>query len=107
MILGGCCFARPVMAIGDCWLIAYWRQTASEKLVSAFKDKLGQARWWTIFNGIVNLLLTADLAPGRIHGAVVLGWARALHHIHRVDGAFAPDKGVETSRRTGGQRTSG
>ena len=67
------------------------------RLVSAFKDKLGQARWWAIFNGIVNLLLALLIwRQGASTGVVVLGVGLGLYIISTGWTAlFAPDKGVE------------
>jgi uncharacterized membrane protein HdeD (DUF308 family) len=64
MILGGLLlFARPVMAIGGLLALIALLMAADgvTKLVTAFKDKLGHARWWTIFNGSSIFACAADL----------------------------------------------
>jgi uncharacterized membrane protein len=67
------------------------------KIVSAFKDKLGQARRWAIFNGIVNLLLALLIwRQGASTAAVVLGVGLGLYIMSTGWTAlFAPDEGVE------------
>jgi uncharacterized membrane protein HdeD (DUF308 family) len=100
MILGGLLlFARPVMAIGGLLALLALIMVADGvvKIVSAFKDKLGQARWWTIFNGIVNLLLALLIwRQGASTGAVVLGVGIGLYIVSTGWTAlFAPDKGIE------------
>src|SRR4029450_9847600 len=80
MILGGLLlFARPVMGIGGVLALIALLMAADgvTKIVSAFKDKLGHARWWTIFNGIFNLLLALLIwRQGGSTAAVVLGGSR-------------------------------
>ena len=100
MILGGLLlFARPVMVIGG--LLALLALIVAvdgvTKIVSVFKDKLGPARWWTIFNGIVNLLLALLIwRQGASTGAVVLGVGLGLYIMSTGWTAlFAPDKGIE------------
>src|SRR4029434_10295205 len=83
MILGGLLlFARPVMVIGGLLaLVALFMVVDGiAKIVRAFTDKLGHARWWTIFNGIVNLLLALLIwRQGASTGAVVLGVGLGLY----------------------------
>ena len=53
MIPGGLLlFARPVMVIGGLLALLALIMAADgvTKIVSALRDKLGPARWWTIFN---------------------------------------------------------
>jgi uncharacterized membrane protein HdeD (DUF308 family) len=53
MPLGGLLlFARPVMVIGGLLALLALIMAADgvTKIVSALRDKLGPARWWTIFN---------------------------------------------------------
>lgn len=100
MILGGLLlFARPVMVIGGLLALIALLMAADgvTRLVSAFKDKLGQARWWTIFNGIVNLLLALLIwRQGASTAAVVLGVGLGLYIMSTGWTAlFAPDDGVE------------
>ena len=100
MILGGLLlFARPVMVIGGLLALLALIMAADgvTKIVSAFKDKLGQARWWTIFNGIVNLLLALLIwRQGASTGAVVLGIGLGIYIMSTGWTAlFAPDDGVE------------
>ena len=100
MILGGLLlFARPVMVIGGLLALIALIMVIDgvTKIVSAFKDKLGQARWWTIFNGIVNLLLALLIwRQGASTGAVVLGVGLGLYIMSTGWTAlFAPDEGVE------------
>ena len=100
MILGGLLlFARPVMVIGGMLALIALLMAADgvTKIVSAFKDKLGQARWWTIFNGIFNLLLALLIwRQGASTGAVVLGVGLGLYIMSTGWTAlFAPDEGVE------------
>src|SRR5688572_127081 len=77
MILGGLLlFARPVMVIGGLLALIALLMVADgvAKIVRAFKGKAGQARWWTILNGIVNFLLALLIwRQGASTGAVVLG----------------------------------
>ena len=83
MIFGGLLlFARPVMVIGGLLALLALIMVAdgTTRLISAFKDKLGPARWWTIFNGIVNLLLALLIwRQGASTGAVVLGVGLGLY----------------------------
>ena len=100
MILGGLLlFARPVMVIGGLLALIALIMVIDgvTKIVSAFKDKLGQARWWTIFNGIVNLLLALLIwRQGASTAAVVLGVGLGLYIMSTGWTAlFAPDEGVE------------
>ena len=100
MILGGLLlFARPVMVIGGLLALIALLMVADglTKIVSAFKDKLGHARWWTIFNGIVNLLLALLIwRQGASTGAVVLGVGLGLYIMSTGWTAlFAPDEGIE------------
>ena len=100
MILGGLLlFARPVMVIGGMLSILALIMAADgvTKLVSAFKNKLGNARWWAIFNGIVNLLLGLLIWwQGASTGAVVLGIGLGIYIMSNGWTAlFAPDDGVE------------
>ena len=100
MILGGLLlFARPVMVIGGLLALLALIMAADgvTKIVSAFKDKLGPARWWAIFNGIVNLLLALLIwRQGASTGAVVLGVGLGLYIMSTGWTAlFAPDDGVE------------
>ena len=100
MILGGLLlFARPVMVIGGLLALIALLMAADgvTRIVSAFKDKLGQARWWTIFNGIVNLLLALLIwRQGASTGAVVLGVGLGLYIMSTGWTAlFAPDEGIE------------
>ena len=100
MILGGLLlFARPVMVIGGMLALIALLMAADgvTKIVSAFKDKLGQARWWTIFNGIFNLLLALLIwRQGASTGAVVLGVGLGLYIMSTGWTAlFAPAEGVE------------
>lgn len=53
MPLGGLLlFGRPVMVIGGLLALLALIMAADgvTKIVSALRDKLGPARWWTIFN---------------------------------------------------------
>ncbi len=100
MILGGLLlFARPVMVIGGLLAILALIMAADgvTKIVSAFKNKLGNARWWAIFNGIVNLLLGLLIWwQGASTGAVVLGIGLGIYIMSNGWTAlFAPDDGVE------------
>ena len=100
MILGGLLlFARPVMVIGGllAFVALFMVADGITKIVRAFTDKLGHARWWTIFNGIVNLLLALLIwRQGASTGAVVLGVGLGLYIMSTGWTAlFAPDEGVE------------
>ena len=100
MILGGLLlFARPVMVIGGLLALLALIMAADgvTKIVSAFKNKLGNARWWAIFNGIVNLLLALLIWwQGASTGAVVLGIGLGIYIMSNGWTAlFAPDDGVE------------
>jgi uncharacterized membrane protein HdeD (DUF308 family) len=100
MILGGLLlFARPVMVIGRLLALIALLMAADgmTKIVSAFKNKLGQARGWAIFNGIVNLLLALLIwRQGASTGVLVLGVGLGLYIISTGWTAlFAPDKGIE------------
>jgi uncharacterized membrane protein HdeD (DUF308 family) len=100
MILGGLLlFARPVMVIGGLVALIALLMAADgvTKIVSAFKDKLGHARWWTIFNGIFNLLLALLIwRQGASTAAVVLGVGLGLYIMSTGWTAlFAPAEGVE------------
>jgi hypothetical protein len=100
MILGGLLlFARPVMVIGGLLVILALIMAADgvTKIVSAFNNKLGNARWWAIFNGIVNLLLGLLIWwQGASTGAVVLGIGLGIYIMSNGWTAlFAPDDGVE------------
>ena len=100
MILGGLLlFARPVLVIGGLLALIALLMAADgvTKIVSACKDQRGQARWWTMFNGIVNLLLALLMwRQGAATGAVVLGVGLGLYLMSTGWTAlFAPAKGVE------------
>ena len=102
MILGGLLlFARPVMVIGGMLALIALLMAADgvTKIVSAFKDKLGHARWWTIFNGIFNLLLALLIwRQGASPAAVVLGVGLGLYIMSTGWTAlFAPAEGVVES----------
>jgi uncharacterized membrane protein HdeD (DUF308 family) len=100
MILGGLLlFARPVMVIGGLLALLALIMAADgvTKIVSVFKEQLGPARWWTIFNGIVNLLLALLIwRQGASTGSVVLGVGVGLYIMSTGWTAlFAPDQGIE------------
>ncbi len=83
MMLGGLLlFARPVMVISGLLALIALIMAADGvmKIVSAFRDRIGPARWWTGFNGIVNLLLALLVwRQGATTGAVVLGVGLGLY----------------------------
>jgi Short repeat of unknown function (DUF308) len=83
MILSGLLlFARPFLVIGGLLALLALIMTVDgvTKIVSAFRDKVGQARWWTLFNGVVNVLLGLLLwRQGASTGAVVLGVGLGLY----------------------------
>ena len=112
MILAGLLlFARPFLVIGGLLALLALIMTVDgvTKMVSAFRNKLGQARWWTLFNGVVNVLLALLIwRQGASTGAVVLGVGLGLYN--RSTGwtaFFAPDAGfedVDVARATNEQR---
>jgi hypothetical protein len=99
ILVGLLLFARPVMVIGGLLGLLALLMAADgiTRLVSAFKDKVGQVRWWTVFNGIVNLLLALVIwRQGASTGAAVLGVGLGLYIVSTGWTAlFAPDQGVE------------
>ncbi len=115
MILGGLLLvARPVMVIGG--LLALLALILSvnglAKVVSAFRDRAGAARWWTLFSGVVNLLLALLVwRQGATTGAVVLGLSLGFYVMSTGWTALlAPDEDVEDRRGARGPastRTSG
>ena len=100
MILAGLLlFARPFLVIGGLLALLALILTVDgvTKIVSAFRDKLGEARWWTLFNGVVNVLLALLIwRQGASTGAVVLGVGLGLYIMSTGWTAFfAPEEGVE------------
>ncbi|MGB7948204.1 MAG: DUF308 domain-containing protein, partial [Candidatus Binatia bacterium] len=100
MILGGLLlFARPFMVSGGLLTLLALIMAADgvTKIVSVFTEKLRDARWWTIFNGIVNLLLALLIwRQGASTGSVVLGVGLGLYIMSTGWTAlFAPGKGIE------------
>jgi uncharacterized membrane protein HdeD (DUF308 family) len=100
MILAGLLlFARPFLVIGGLLALLALIMTVDgvTKMVSAFRNKLGQARWWTLFNGVVNVLLALLIWwQGASTGAVFLGVGVGLYIMSTGWTAFfAPDAGLE------------
>ena len=83
MILAGLLlFARPFLVIGGLLALLALIMTVDGvmKMVSAFRNTLGQVRWWTLFNGVVNVLLGLLIwRQGASTGAVVLGVGLGLY----------------------------
>ena len=100
MILAGLLlFARPFLVIGGLLALLALIMTVDGlmKIVSAFRNTLGQVRWWTLFNGVVNVLLALLIwRQGASTGAVVLGVGLGLYIMSTGwTACFAPKEGLE------------
>ena len=100
MILGGLLlFARPFMVIGGLTALLALVVAADglARLVRALRGRAGAARWWTLLNGVVSLLLALLIwRQGASMGAVALGVGLGLYVLSAGWTALmVPEAGIE------------